>query len=133
MTIPTKYDNQVLDVYTKKHDFENDTFSFRLTSRAPVKASDRDIADFSEIATGNGYSPIVTDVSVSQVGGVLTASADGNKSITATGAIPTFRYVALYNDTANLLVSYIDKGADVNMTATDVFNINFPSNIFTAT
>ncbi len=49
--------------------------------------------------------------------------------LTASGTVPTFRYVVLYNDTptspADPLIGYYDYGAAVDLLNTETFTIDF--------
>jgi hypothetical protein len=58
---------------------------------------------------------------------------------TATGAMATFRYAVLYNDTAtspaDALIAYFDYGVAISLTNTDTFTVRFnnasPGTMFT--
>jgi hypothetical protein len=51
--------------------------------------------------------------------------------LTASGTVPTFRYVVLYNDTAtnDELIAWWDRGTSVDLISTDTFTVDFdPTN-----
>jgi hypothetical protein len=100
-----------------------------LTNELPL-AADTIKTDMAEIAGGNGYTTGGEDAqnTVSEAAG--TATVQGTKiTWTATGAIPTFQYVVLYNDDATVpldaLVCWWDYGSGVTMGSGDSFAVKF--------
>ena len=134
-----KYNCFLKDLAEKKHDFSADSFKVALTNRAPVVATDRVLADISEIAAGNGYAAggnAATFNSSSQAGGVYKSVLNDPATWTATGgSIGPFRYAVLYNATANLLVGYYDYGVAVTLAVGDTFidDLDQVNGIFTIT
>ena len=108
-----------------------------LTNTAPTSANATYAALTAPLATTNlsGATPFnVTTTSYTQSAGV------GNLvlvdlTLTATGAVGPFRYVALYNDTptspADPLIGWYDYGSSVTMANTETFLINFAANAIT--
>jgi hypothetical protein len=82
-----------------------------LTVIAYTNLSSRNIATSSSAQASGTYKLVLTDL-------VLTASG---------GAVATFRYVVIYNDTAtnDLLVGYYDKGSDVTLADGETLTIDF--------
>jgi len=123
-----------------KIDWDSDVFKVMLTNVAPV-ATNSVKADITEIAASGGYTTggTATTVSVSRTNGVQTVS--GTQVVfTSTGAMPTFQYAVLYDDTvatpAKPLVAWFDYGAPVTLTnagetMTVKFNNASPGAIFT--
>ena len=89
-----------------------------LTQISYTNLSTRNITTISSGHTTGTYSLVLTDL-------VLTAS----------GAVATFRYVAIYNDTptspADPLICWFDYGGDVTLASGETFTINFGSSLFT--
>jgi hypothetical protein len=85
------------------------------------------------IASGNGYdqaSLTVTVQSVSSDGADAVVSATADHVITATGVVPDFRYLVMYNDTdaTDALVGYWDYGSTVSLVKTgEKLNVSFTS------
>ena len=87
-----------------------------LSNRPPRVASDRTLADFKEIATGNGYPVGGLPVSVTgsvQRAGVYRLACANVRVVALGGALPHFRYAGLYNSfpTGGLLIGYLDYGS----------------------
>ena len=103
-----------------------DTWRLILSNTAP-DAADAVQADAAELTTANGYTAngvSCTTVSSSQTAGTykLVLSC-ASPTWTATGAL-SFRYVILWNQTANALVGYWDYGSTVSMVNTDTFTVS---------
>nr|WP_136252889.1 hypothetical protein [Ningiella ruwaisensis] len=136
MATYNKFNVTMLDMATKKHDFENDTYKFMLTNSAPA-ATDAVKSDITEISAGNGYTAggSVIGTSATQVSGTLSVSPSGDVTITASGgAIGPFRHVVLYNDTTagKPLVSHYDYGSSITLNNGENFVIDVGSTLFTA-
>lgn len=118
------------DLAEKKHNLYSDSLKVFLTNVAVDSTINfQTKSDVTEIATGNGYSgPIAVNNTGARYDGQYIVT--GIKiTITATGNIPEFRYVVLYNDTqtspADPLIGYWDYGSAVNLTNGDTFEIKF--------
>lgn len=110
------------------HDMGSDQLVIALcaSANAPT-AADEDLSDLTEIAYTNASSRSLTVVSSSQTSGVyrlvlqdLVLSASG-------GAIATWRYAVIYNDTAtnDELVGWLDYGGDVDIGDGGDFTFDF--------
>ncbi len=90
-----------------------------LTQVAYTNLSTRNITTASSSQTAGTYSLVLTDL-------VLTASG---------GAVATFRYVDIYDDTptspADPLVCWFDYGSNVTLSDTETFTVDFGSSLFT--
>lgn len=131
-----KYSNFAKDCLEKKHDFSADTFKLALSNRTPIPATDNTLTQFSEIAAGNGYpaggetivitnvviNGAVTEVQVNELIDIVFAATGG--------AFPPFRYTALYNATNGLLVSFYDRGSELNLQDGETYTADTPSVLF---
>lgn len=124
------------------HDFHAtataDTLRIYLSNTAPSASGDNDKADLAEIASGNGYvsngKDVVNAISWSAATDTATITSATGLSWTATGgAIASFRYVVLFNDThaSNIVIGWWDYGSQVALSAGDQFIVNFGASLFT--
>lgn len=111
------------------HDLENDTFRLFIcnAANAPV-VGDTVQTGLTEIAQTNlagGANPTV-DISVSAATDAVV-SADKVTLTASGGALPTFRYYGIYNDTnaGKELVCFWDHEADVDLADGESFEIKF--------
>lgn len=111
------------------HQFGTHSFKVALTNTAPV-ATNTVLADITQIANGNGYTTggTATTIALSETSGTTTVT--GTEVVfTASGAMGTFRYAVLYNDTptspADPLVAWFDYGSAISMTAGETFTVKF--------
>ena len=107
------------------HNLGSDTLTIALTNTAPA-AGNTVLANITEIAYTNVSSRVLTSVTSSQTGGTYTLDA-ADLVLTASGSVPTFRYVVLYNDTATSdeLIGYYDYGSAVDLLNGETFTITF--------
>jgi hypothetical protein len=119
------------DIAEKVHNFESDTLKVMLTNTAPV-ATNSVRADLTEIASGNGYTTggnTATLTSSSRTGGTYKLVLADPVTWTATGAMATFRYAVLYNDTptspADPLIGWWDYGSSLTMQSGETFAVDF--------
>lgn len=113
------------------HNFTSDatctlTLALCNAANAPSNSADSVLADLTTISHTNLSSRVVTGAGWEQTGG--EASFTGTDlTLTASGTVPTFRYVVLYDDdaTGDALIMYWDIGQDVDLTTgmTYIFNI----------
>lgn len=107
------------------HNLGADTLTVALTNTAPV-AGNTVLANITEIAYTNVSSRVLTSVTSAQTSGTYTLDA-ADLVLTASGTVPTFRYVVLYNDTATSdeLIGYYDYGSAVDLLNGETFTITF--------
>jgi hypothetical protein len=107
------------------HNLGSDTLTIALTNTAPV-AGNTVLANITEIAYTNVSSRVLTSVTSAQTSGTYTLDA-ADLVLTASGTVPTFRYVVLYNDTATSdeLIGYYDYGSAVDLLNGETFTITF--------
>ena len=126
MAVYQKFNSFVEALAEKKHDLQGDTLKVALTAVAPV-AGNAVLADLTEIAYTNLSDRTLTVASSGQTAGTyklvindLTLSASG-------GAVATFRYIAIYNDSATNkeLIGFFDYGQDVTLNDGDQFVLDF--------
>lgn len=110
-------------VNEKAIDWDNDTFVVFLTNSAPV-ATNTVLADITQIAYTNLSSRTLTISAAGQTSGTYTATSN-QLVLTASGAVATFRYFGVYDDTAtgDPLVTWWDYGSAVTMASGDTFTI----------
>lgn len=140
MATITKVQQFIEDLGKGVHNFTSDatctvTVVLLTNANAPV-ATNSVLANLTTIDHTNLSSRVVTGITFEQTTGtaVLTAT---DLVLTASGAVPTFRWVAFYNDDptspADPLIGFYDHGVDVNMQSGDTFTIDFgASGILTA-
>lgn len=131
MAAYNKFQQFVEDLSEGVHDLGADALTIALTNaaNAPV-ATNSVLADLTEIAYTNLSSRVIgAPTSSAQSAGtyklvlpdlVLTASG---------GAVATFRYVVVYNDTptspVDPLICWFDYGSDVDLADTETLTIDF--------
>ena len=111
------------------HDWSTHTFKVMLTNVAPNAATHTVKADITEISAGNGYTAggTATTITSSETGGVNTNAGTQVVFTASGGAMATFRYAVLYNDSAtnDNLVSYIDYGAGLTLASGESLTVKF--------
>lgn len=120
-----KFDSFVEALAEKVHNLGADTLTVALTNTAPA-AGNTVLANITEISYTNLSSRVLTSVTSSQTSGTYTLDA-ADLVLTASGTVPTFRYVVLYNDTATSdeLIGYYDYGSAVDLLNGETFTITF--------
>lgn len=125
-----KFNAFVENVAEKVHNLAADSLKIMLTNVAPT-ASNSVKADLTEIAAGNGYTAggtavVITDSS--QTAGVYKLTGNDVVFTAAGGAMATFRYAVLYNDTptspADPLIGWWDYGSAVTLNSGDTFTVD---------
>lgn len=113
------------------------TLKVMLSNTAPNAATHTVRADSTEISGGNGYTSGGEDAQNDLSESSGTASCTGVDIVwTASGgAIATFRYEILYNDTptspADPLIGWWDYGSSIAPAAGETFTVDFGSSMFT--
>jgi len=109
----------------KVHDLSSDQITVALSSTAPTAGMANLAALTGEIAYTNLSARNVTTTSSTQTGGVYSLVLE-DLVLTASGAVATFRYVAIYNSTVagGGLIGWYDYGSDVTMSNLETFSID---------
>ena len=133
MATYTKFQCFVEDLAEKKHNLASDTLkvAFSNASNAPSASLDKVLADITTIDATNLGDTTLSVTSSSQSAGTYTLVVE-DKTLTATGAVPAFQYVIIYNDTAanDPLICYFDYGSEVTLASGDTFKLDFGSELF---
>lgn len=127
MATYNKINSFVEAVAEKVHNLGADTLTVALcaAANAPV-ASNTQLSNLTQISYTNLSARAITTSTSAQTSGtyklVLT-----DLVLTASGAVATFRYVAIYNDTAtnDELICWYDYGSDVTLANGETFTIDF--------
>jgi hypothetical protein len=116
----------------KKHNLATDQLVAALSNVAPV-ATNSVLADITQIAYTNLSSRNITTSSSSSSGSTYSY-VPTDLVLTASGAVATFRYIIIYNDTATNddLICWFDYGSAVTMASGDTFTLDFGTSLFTA-
>ena len=133
ISIYNKFNCLVEDLAEKKHNLASDTLkvAFSNASNAPSASADVKLADITTIDTSNFDSTTITVLSSSQTGSTYKLVV-ADKTLTATGDVPAFRYAIIYNDTAanDELICYFDYGSEVTLHANDTIILDFGTELF---
>jgi hypothetical protein len=104
-----------------------DQFVIALTNTLPTAANSV-LTDITQISYTNLSSRNVTTSSATQTSGTFSLTL-ADLVLTASGAVATFRYVVLYDDTptspADPLVGWWDYGSSITMASGETFTVDF--------
>ena len=132
-SIYNKFYTLVEDMAEAKHNFQSDTLkvAFSNASNAPSASADVKLADITTIVATNLGDVSLTVSSSTQTSGTYKLVV-ADKTLTATGDVPAFRYAIIYNDTAanDELICYFDYGSEVTLHANDTFKLDFGTELF---
>ena len=135
----TKFNPLVEALAEGVHNWQTNTLAIALTASAPSAANgvlgDITQISYTNIQDGTTTGRNVSGVTSSQTSGIYTLDAT-DLVLTATGTVPAFRYIVLYNDTATSdpLIGYYDYGTTVNLLNGETFTIVWdPTGILTLT
>lgn len=130
-----KFNRFVTDLALGVHNLDTGALKIYLSNTAPV-ATNSVKADIPEISTGNGYAgPIDVSGVVTQNTSTMELSATDQVITASGGAIATFRYVILYNDTptspADPLIGWWDYGSAVSLATGESLTVDFGATVAT--
>jgi hypothetical protein len=133
MATYNKFNSFVEALAEGKHNLASDTLkvAFSNASNAPSASDDVKLADITTIiATNLGDLSLSVSSSHQTAGTYKLVVAD--KTLTASGAVPAFRYVIIYNDTAanKELICFFDYGSEVTLASGDTFKLDFGTELF---
>jgi hypothetical protein len=120
-----KFQPFVEAVAEKKHNLGSDQLVVALSNSAP-SAANAILTDITQISYTNLSSRNVTTSASAQTSGTYKLTLT-DLVLTASGAVATFRYVILYNDTATNddLIGWWDYGSAVTLANGETFTIDF--------
>lgn len=122
-----KFNSFVEAVAEKVHNLGSDTLTVALTAAANAPAStNTQLSNLTQIAYTNLSTRVLAGVTSSQTSGTYKLDAN-DLVLTASGAVATFRYVVIYNDTAtnDELICWFDHGSDVTLANGETYTIQF--------
>ena len=125
-----KFNSFVEALSEKVHNLGSDTLTVALTNTVPVNTNTQ-LSNITQIAYTNIQNGTTTGRNLAGVTSAQTSGTyklDANDLVlTATGTVPTFRYVVLYNDTAtnDELIGWYDYGAAVDLLNGETFTITW--------
>ena len=122
-----KFNQFVADIANKVHNLGSDQITVALTDSSPV-ATNTVIANISQISYTNLSSRNITTTSSSQTSGTYSLILN-SITLSATGTVPQFRYVVIYNSTtaSGNLIGWYDIGSEINMVSGAQTQITFSS------
>jgi hypothetical protein len=117
--------NAWADTMPEGANLATDQFTLALTNTLPV-ATNSVLADITQISYTNLSSRNFTTTSATQTGGTFTLVLN-DLVLTASGAVATFRYAVLYDDTVagDPLVGWWDYGSSITMANAETFTVDF--------
>jgi hypothetical protein len=125
-----KFNSFVEALSEKVHNLGADTLTVALTNTLPVNTNTV-LADITQIAYTNIQDGATTGRDLAGVTSAQTSGTyklDANDLVlTATGTVPTFRYVVLFNQSAtnDELIGWYDYGAAVDLLNGETFTITW--------
>jgi hypothetical protein len=122
----TKFNSFVEALAEKVHNLGSDTLKVALTNSAP-SASNTVLANITEISYTNLSARTLTVSSSAQSSGTYKLVVNDLTLTASGGAVATFQYVVVYNDTAtnDELIAYFDNGSTVTLSDGQSFIIDF--------
>ena len=128
-----KFQCFVEDLAHGVHNFDSDTIKVALSnaSNAPSASAHVKLADITTIAVTNLDGVTLTKGSSGQTTGTFKY-VPNDLTMTATGNVPAFQYVIIYNDTATNkeLICWYDYGSEVTLASGDTFKLDFGTELF---
>lgn len=120
------------------HNFTSDststlTVALTTNANAPV-ATNAVLGDLTPISYTNLSARVITGVTAEHTTGTVHLTVN-DLVLTASGAVATFRHVAIYDDDptspADPLVCWFDYGSDVTLANGETFTLDFATDLFT--
>ena len=110
-----KFHSFVEALSEKVHNLGTDTLTVALSNTLPVNTNTV-LANITQITYTNVSTRVLAGVTSAQTTGTYKLDAN-DLVLTASGTVPTFRYVVLYNDTAtnDELIGWYDYGSAVDL------------------
>lgn len=120
-----KFQAFVEAVAEKKHNLGSDVLTIALTNTVPVNTN-AVLTDLTQIAYTNLSARVPTISASAQTSGTYKLTL-ADLVLTASGAVATFRYVVLYNDTATNkdLIGWWDYGSAITLASGETLTIDF--------
>ena len=130
-----KFNQTVEDFANGVYNCATDQFTVALTAAASAPVAGNSVlANLTQISYTNLSSRDLTTSSSGQTGGTFTQLFD-DLVLTASGAVATFRYIVIYNNTptspADPLLSFYDFGSDLTLASGETLTIDFTTSTFT--
>lgn len=125
-----KFNSFVEALAEKVHNLGSDTLTVALSNTLPVNTntqlSNITQISYTNIQNGTTTGRNLTGVTSAQTSGTYKLDAN-DLVLTATGTVPTFRYIVLFNDTAtnDELIGWYDYGAAVDLLNGETFTITW--------
>ena len=117
----------------REYNLASDTLkvAFSNASNAPSASADVKLADITTITATNLGDLSLSVSSSSQTSGTYKLVV-ADKTLTATGDVPAFRYAIIFNDTAanDELICWFDYGSEVTLAKDDTFKLDFGDQLF---
>jgi hypothetical protein len=135
MATYNKHNAFVEDLAEKVHNLSADAITAYLTAtaNAPV-ASNSVLANITPISYTNLSSRVFTVSTSAQASGTYTWLL-ADLTLTASGAVASFQYAGIYNDTPSSpldpLISWYDYGSSVTLASGETFTYDFTTSTFT--
>ena len=135
MATYNKFNQTVEDLCEGVYTCSTDQFTVALcaAANAPV-ATNSVLANLTEISYTNLSSRNLTTSTSGQTSGTFT-QLFSDLVLTASGAVATFRYVVIYNNTptspADPLLCWYDYGSDLTLASGETLTIDFTTSTFT--
>ncbi len=120
-----KFQSFVEALAEETHNLGADTLTVALTNTLPVNTNTQ-LSNITQISYTNLSSRVLAGVTSAQSGGTYTLDAN-DLVLTASGTVPDFRYIVLFNDTAtnDELIGWYDYGTTVSLQNGETFTITW--------